>query len=82
MNNELNNSRTFIRFVGSTSSKFYINFLISLEKHAGTGLYCPLTIFKAKACKFVASNGGFNAQSSYKITPKDHKSASNEYGLF
>jgi hypothetical protein len=66
---------------GSICNNYDIIFLISLEKDKGIGGYCPFTIFRAKKCKESALKGGLKAHNSYKITPKDHISVLNEYGL-
>ena len=66
---------------GSIYSIYSTNFFISFENYSGIDAYYPLTILNANIFIFSPLKGYFNAHNSNRITPRDHISDLNEYGL-
>lgn len=62
------------RFFSSVINILAIKFQRSFENVDARGVYYPLEILIPSIYKEVPSNGGFNAQSSYRRTPSDQMS--------
>lgn len=61
----------------------HFNRLFSPSEYCfGSCAYPPCTIFKAKAWRLPAENGGCSAHSSKSSVPNDQMSVLNEYSLF